>query len=147
MAALTSRREPTEAEIQKAILHYLALQKGIVFWRQNSGSFIAPVIRSLSVILDKFGLGKKKLAIMSAIKRAAGNYKCASESGLPDIIVVYRSIFVGLEVKTKTGRLTKDQKVMHKRMNDNNVKIFVVRNIDDVKEAFLNVDKMFSRNA
>jgi hypothetical protein len=143
MAARTGRREPSEAEIQKAILQYLAIRKKIVFWRQNSGSFVAPVIRAIAGVLEKFGLGRKKIAIMSAVKKAAGHYKCTSESGIPDITAIYRGVYVGLEVKTKTGRLTKDQKVMHARMNKNGVQVFIVRSVDDVKEALAKVDTMF----
>ena len=144
MAARTQRRELTEAEIQKAILQYLATRKNLVFWRQNSGSFVAPVIRAIASVLDKFGLGRKKIAIMAAVKKAAGYYKCASETGIPDITVIYRGVYVGLEVKTKKGKLTKDQKVMHERMKKNGIIVRVVRSVDDVKIALTEVDGLFA---
>ncbi len=143
MAARTERREPSEAEIQKAIMQYLATRKRIVFWRQNSGSFVAPVMRAIATVLSKFGLGRKKIMIMAAVKRSVGHYKCASESGIPDITVIYRGVYVGLEVKTKTGRLTKDQKVMHERMNKNGVIVRIVKNTDDVRAALDEVDGLF----
>ena len=143
MAAITGRREPSEAEIQKAIMQYLARRKKMVFWRQNSGSFVAPVIRAIAGVLSKYNLGRKKIAIMSAIKKAAGHYKCASESGIPDITAIYRGIYVGLEVKTKIGRLTKDQVKMHARMHKNGVRVFVVRSVDDVIAVLEEIDKMF----
>jgi hypothetical protein len=143
MAALTGRREPLESEIQGAILQYLAHRKKMVFWRQNSGSFIAPVIRAIAGVLDKLGLGRKKLAVMSAVKKAAGFYKCTSESGIPDITCIYRGVYVGLEVKTNVGRLTKDQKVMHAKMEKNGVRVFIVRSVNDVIDALEEVDKMF----
>ena len=143
MAARTKRREPTEAEIQKAILQYLATRKNLVFWRQNSGSFVAPVIRAIAAVLDKFGLGRKKIAIMAAVKKAAGHYKCASETGIPDITAIYRGVYVGLEVKTKKGKLTKDQKVMHERMKKNGIIVRVVRSVDDVKSALDEVDNFY----
>jgi hypothetical protein len=144
MAAITERREPSEAEIQKAILQYLATRKKMVFWRQNSGSFVAPVMRAIAAVLTKFGLGRKKIMIMSAVKKAVGHYKCASESGIPDITCIYRGVYVGLEVKTKTGRLTKDQKVMHDRMHKNGVKVVIVRSVNDVKVVLADVDHLFT---
>ena len=146
MAARIQRREPTEAEIQKAILQYLATRKNMVFWRQNSGSFVAPVLRAIAAVLDKFGLGRKKIAIMSAVKKTAGHYKCASESGIPDITVIYRGVYVGLEVKTKKGRLTKDQKVMHERMKKNGTMVRIVRSVDDVKSVLNEVDVFLSQH-
>jgi len=146
MAARTERREPTEAEIQKAIMQYLATRKKMVFWRQNSGSFVAPVLRAIAAVLVKFGLGKKKMAIMAAVKKAAGHYKCTSEPGIPDITAIYRGVYVGLEVKTKVGRLTKDQKVMHDRMHKNGVKVVIVRSVDEVKMVLADIDELFERS-
>ena len=143
MAARTERREPSEAEIQKAMMQYLATRKRLVFWRQNSGSFVAPVLRAIAGVLDKFGLGRRKIAIMSAVKKSAGHYKCTSEAGIPDITVIYRGVYVGLEVKSKTGRLTKDQKVMHDRMNRNGTMVRIVKSVDDVKAALREVDNLF----
>jgi len=136
MAANINRRKISEAEIQKSIMIYLQYRKDVVFWRQNSGSFVAPAIRSLGAILDKFGLGRKKAFILAAFKKAVGFYKCVSEQGLPDIIVVHKGMFVGFEVKTDTGRVSKEQKSMHERLRKQGGKVFVVRSIDDVKKAF-----------
>ena len=145
MAARTERREPSEAEIQKAIMQYLATRKKMVFWRQNSGSFVAPVLRAIAGVLERFGLGRRKVAIMAAVKKAAGHYKCTSESGIPDITAIYRGVYVGLEVKTKVGRLTKDQKVMHERMHRNGVKVVIVRSVDEVKMVLAEIDELFER--
>ncbi|MEO2151388.1 MAG: hypothetical protein ABGW50_01860, partial [Thermococcus sp.] len=98
MAAVTERRDATEAEIQKAMLSYLAHRRDLVYWRQNSGSFVAPVLRAIAAVLSKFGLGGRKAAIMAAVKKAAGHYKCTSIPGIPDITVIYKGFYVGLEV-------------------------------------------------
>ena len=143
MAARTERREPLEAEIQKAIMQYLATRKDVVFWRQNSGSFVAPVIRAIAGVLERFGLGRRKIAIMAAVKKAAGHYKCTSVSGIPDITAIYRGVYVGLEVKTKTGRLTKDQKVMHELMHKRGVKVVIVRSVQEVMKVLADVDELF----
>ncbi len=145
MAARTGRRDATEAEIQKSIMMYLARRKNVVFWRQNSGSFVAPVLRAIAAVLTKFGLGARKNAIMAAVKKAAGHYKCTSESGIPDITLIYHGIYIGLEVKTKTGRPTKDQVKMHERMHKNGAKVFIVRSISDVQVIMADVDEELSR--
>jgi len=134
-------KKASEADIQRAILAYLATRRNIVFWRQNSGSFTAPAIRAIAAVLDKFGLGRKKHAITAAVKRAVGHYKCTSESGLPDITVVYKGVYVGIEVKTPTGRLTKDQKLMHKKMDKAGARYIVARSINDVKEYLDELEK------
>jgi hypothetical protein len=135
MAAISDRRDASEAEIQKAILAYLSHRRDLIFWRQNAGSFIPPVLRSIAVVLNSLGIGAKRHAIMAAIKKSVGHYKCTSVPGVPDITVVYKGHYVGLEVKTSKGRLTKDQKVLHARMNKVGAKVFVVRSIDDVKKV------------
>ena len=59
--------------------------------------------------------------------------------GYPDIICLpwanVGPIF--LEVKTKTGRVSKVQKDMHKAMSDLGYKVAVVRNIDDVRDYMI----------
>jgi hypothetical protein len=148
VAAITDRRDPLEAEIQKAILQYLARRRDLIFWRQNSGSFIAPVIRAVASVLSKFGFGRSKAAVLAAIKKSVGHYKCTSISGIPDITVVYRGMYVGLEVKTKKGRLTKDQKVLHERMLKLGTHVVIVRSVDDVIAKLKQIDDLFeARNA
>lgn len=52
--------------------------------------------------------------------------------GLPDIIVIKDGKFIGLEVKTDTGRLSTDQVEFGRAANDAGVQYEVVRSIDDV---------------
>jgi hypothetical protein len=145
MAAITDRRDATEAEIQKAILSYLAHRRDLVYWRQNSGSFVAPVLRAIAAVLSKFGLGSRKHAIMAAVKKAAGHYKCTSIPGIPDVTVIYKGQYIGLEIKTNKGRLTKDQKVLHDRMVKVGAKVVIVRSVSDVKVVLADVAESVSR--
>ena len=59
--------------------------------------------------------------------------------GYPDIICLPWANVGPLwfEVKTKTGRVSKAQKEMHKAMIDLGYKVAVVRNINDVKDFLI----------
>ena len=145
MAATTGNKKPLEKDIQAMILKYLHTRKKTIFWRQNSGSFAAPVIRAIAGVLKRFRIpAATRNGIMAAVKKAAGHYKCTSEKGLPDITVIYRGVYMGLEVKKHDGRQSPDQKAIQKRMDKVNAHYYVVRSIDDVKKAFIEVDKMFT---
>ena len=145
MAAVTGTKKPLEKDIQIMILKFLSTKKKVMFWRQNSGSFAAPVIRAIAGILQRFKISPAaRNGIMAAVKKAAGHYQCTSEKGLPDITVVYRGVYMGLEVKKHDGKQSKDQIAMQKRMKKVGTHYFVVRSIDDVIKAFAEIDKLFA---
>jgi len=75
---------PKESHVQAAICDYLALRKHF-FWRSNN-----------TPIFDTGGA-----AIPCHAKYTM--------KALPDIIVIKSSAFIGLEMKTLTGRLSADQ--------------------------------------
>ena len=56
------------------------------------------------------------------------------KKGFPDIILCYRGTFIGLEVKTETGKQSKEQKWNQRKIIDNGGHYFIVRSLDDVKE-------------
>ncbi len=144
MAAITRNKKPLEKDIQIMILKFLSTKKKTVFWRQNSGSFTALAIRAVAGVLQRFRIpATTRNGIMAAVKKAVGHYKCTSEKGLPDITVIYRGIYMGLEVKKHDGRQNKDQIAMQKRMDKVNAHYFIVRSIEDVEKAFAEVDKLF----
>jgi len=142
--AASLKGPPLEKEIQAKILQYLAHRRNIVFWRQNSGSFTAVAVRAVAGVISKLGLSPiKKSSIMASVKRAVGHYKCTSEPGLPDITVLYRGIYMGLEVKKHNGKQTKEQIRMEAKMKKVGAHYFIVRNIEDVQAAFAVIDKKF----
>lgn len=107
-----------ESEIQTAICKYLD-SKSFLFFRVNN-----------TPIWDK------------NLRNGYGSYRSQGKwaaAGLPDIIVVLKvgffSAFIGLEVKTTTGRQTADQLLFEKRVKKNNGFYFVVRSVNDVEEA------------
>ena len=92
-----------ETDIQAAILDYLRL-KGRFFWRNNSGAF----------------------------KTERGGFYRIGTPGAPDIIGCFHGTFVGLEVKTATGKLSDDQKAFAAVVRANGGQYHVVRSIEDV---------------
>ena len=98
----------SEKHIQKTILDYLAFKK-IFHYRQNSGAF----------------------------KTESGGYmRTASVSGLPDIVAIKDGIYIGLEVKTATGRQSEEQREIQNRVTAAGGLYFVVRSLDDVRKIF-----------
>ena len=98
----------SEKHIQKAILDYLAFKK-IFHYRQNSGAF----------------------------KTESGGYmRTASVSGLPDIVAIKDGIYIGLEVKTATGRQSEEQREIQDRITAAGGLYLVVRSVDDVRKIF-----------
>lgn len=57
--------------------------------------------------------------------------------GIPDIILIKDGWFVGLEVKTKTGKQSPDQKAFEKNVHDAGGEYYVVRTIEDLQEVGL----------
>ena len=66
-----------------------------------------------------------------AWKEHGGMYGTA---GLPDIICCYHGRFVGLEVKTPSGKLTKLQETTLQRIQAAKGQAFKVTSVEDVKE-------------
>ena len=62
-------------------------------------------------------------------------------AGLPDIIVCYRGVFIGLETKTPEGHgPTKRQEYVHGRINDAEGVVAVVRSVHDALNVLYAVD-------
>jgi hypothetical protein len=72
-----------------------------------------------------------------AWKEHGGMYGTA---GLPDIICCYRGRFVGLEVKTPDGKLSKLQEVTIAKIKAAKGEAFKVTSVKEVKEIFKNLN-------
>ena len=59
---------------------------------------------------------------------------------LPDIICCYRGRFVGLEVKTPSGKLTKLQEITLQRIQAAKGQAFKVTSVEEVKEILQNLN-------
>lgn len=99
-----------ENAVQKAILDYLAL-KQVFHWRQNNGATYDA----------KLGFYRTHTGMR----------------GVPDIICVVNGQFVGIEVKTKTGKQSPDQVLFQKRLQLAGGKYVLARSVDDVIAAGL----------
>ena len=71
-----------------------------------------------------------------AWKTHGGMYGVA---GLPDVICCYYGLFVGLEVKTPSGKLTKLQVTTLHRIHAAKGQAFKVASVDEVKEILHNL--------
>jgi len=105
--------EPAERDIQKAILDYLE-RSGYTVWRQNLGGVI---------VHNANGISRRKNPM----------------TGFPDLAGIFKlrpgRMFV-IEVKTKRGRVSKEQTSWLARLYAAGVATCVARSLDDVV-AFL----------
>lgn len=100
--------------IQKSILEYLSFFDKSFFW-QN----------------DSFGIkGRKR----------ENRYR---PNGVPDIIGVANGIFIGIEVKTASGKMLESQKIFRQKFVECGGIYIVARSVDDVKEI-LKIKKIVS---
>lgn len=101
----------SEQDIVRAILNALRLQ-GARAWRQQSG------------VIPK-----------------GGRYIHTGEKGLPDIgcIVPPRGRYLGLEVKTKTGKVSEDQVKWAEEAAVFGARVAVVRSAQEAVDAYLSM--------
>jgi len=79
----------------------------------------------------------KTLPYCFAWKEHGGMY---GTTGLPDIICCYRGRFMGLEVKTQTGKLTKLQETTLQRIQEAKGYAYKVTSLQEVKEIIANLN-------
>lgn len=60
-------------------------------------------------------------------------------NGLPDITLIYKSVYIGLELKLPKGRLTKGQKETLPEFVQNKTMFFIIENVIDLFEALESV--------
>ena len=62
-------------------------------------------------------------------------------NGIPDIICCYRGRFVALEVKTDTGKPTRLQEAVIRKINHAGGCALIVRSVEDVKAALAAINE------
>lgn len=94
-----------EKDVQRACLDVLRAKK-IFHWRNNSGAY----------------------------KTEHGSFIRFGIKGSPDIIAIHPKTgqFIGIEVKTKKGKLNENQKLFKKKVEENNAIYIVVRSTEDI---------------
>jgi len=102
-----------ESDIQLAVCEYLEL-KGYFFWRNNN----IPVYDPTG---NRF--------------RAMPRY---SLRGLPDIFVLIDGGYlVGLEIKTKTGKMSDYQKDIQKKFREVGAEYHIIKDVRDLVDLFV----------
>lgn len=102
-----------ESDIQSGIIDYLQIlenQGKLFFQRTNNNPVYDPI-------------GKKFRSLAKGQKK-----------GFPDILVLKSGRCIGLEVKTSTGKQSKEQKEIQKHFEKQVFEYYVVRSIEDVKK-------------
>jgi hypothetical protein len=108
----------TERQIQRDIRKWLAANN-ILAWAVPNGAHIA-------------GGEQERIRKVSAMK-ADGLMP-----GVPDLTIITKTGKVGfLEVKTPTGKVSNDQKHVHRVLRDRSAPVAIVRSVDDTKQTLL----------
>lgn len=61
-------------------------------------------------------------------------------AGLPDLIVCYKGRYIGLEVKTATGKVSKVQELIHRKIRAAGGYCAVVRSVDEATSWLDDID-------
>lgn len=102
---------PSESQIETAILGYLVeFKRLLAFPVRNAGYY--------DTKLKRFRTQQSKYF----------------RKGVPDIILIYRGRFVGLEVKSEKGVQSRDQKVFAQDILKSEGLYYVVRSVEQVQE-------------
>jgi hypothetical protein len=111
-----------ENQIELAICHFLRIS-GHCFWKQPSRGY--------------FDVKRK------AFRRDSNPYV---GRGVPDIIVIFHGLFVGLEVKSPTGKQSDDQKEFERKITRAGGFYHVVRSVEDVQIVLNALQKSFQED-
>lgn len=66
-------------------------------------------------------------------------------SGLPDLVICYRGVFIGLEVKMPGGKVSPIQRLRHKQIREARGVCHVVYGVDDALAVIALVDQKIQR--
>ncbi len=103
----------SESDVQRLCIGWLKTQ-GIYCWRNNTTGIFDPVAQ---VFLPLTGVG--------------------ALTGVADILgILPNGRFLAVEVKSQTGRISKDQQSFLEAIKQNKGVACVVRSLDDLKEFF-----------
>jgi hypothetical protein len=69
--------------------------------------------------------------------RGAKLKKAGLQAGWPDIQLIYKGQYYGLEVKTPQGRLSPSQSRLHQKLIEGGCKVAVVRSVKEMMEHII----------
>jgi hypothetical protein len=108
--------DPSEKEIESAVLSYLNVQVGILAFKVNT----------VGIWDSRIGAYRRPSTFI--IKGTPDVICCMSLKGIP--------IFIGMEIKSPTGIQSEDQVAFQKRLQDRaDGFYFLIRSIDDAQAA------------
>jgi hypothetical protein len=102
--------KPSENQVLAAVANYLKL-RGVFFWRTNN------------------------IPVYDKTRGAFRSMPEFSRKGVPDIIAIVKGQFVGLEMKRPDGRQSADQKQFEEDVVKAGGRYFVIKSIDDIRDA------------
>lgn len=69
------------------------------------------------------------------------SHKAREKVGWPDLVFAYYGVPVAIELKTKTGTLTKEQAECLAAMKNNGFRVYVLRSIENVIDVLNQIEK------
>jgi hypothetical protein len=113
--------EPTEFQLEMAVGHRLK-SAGYFFWKQPNGGYFDAKMTRFRKQLSPF-----------------------ARNGIPDYIWIFKGLFIGLELKTPTGRVSESQKDFHDDVSKKGQGFcFVIRSLQDLERVIKHVDASLS---
>ena len=113
MSTKSNPKPKSESEIQTECLNYL-LKKGVFCWRNNNGSVYDPKLQQYRSFVGLKGVSDIIAITPPTAKQCGG-------------------LFVGIEVKIPTGKLSTHQGIFRDRCYRHNAEYHVVTSLDDIK--------------
>lgn len=107
----------TEHELQKAILEFLAYQRGCYCWRNNTGAFAGTYTRK------RDGITKNRFIKFS-------------EAGAADVFFVKAGKFFAIECKGKKGAQSEDQAEWQKKIEQAGAVYMLFNDLDIFMQWF-----------
>jgi hypothetical protein len=104
--------QPKEKDVEASICQWLRV-KGFFFWKQTQSGY--------------FDSARK------CFRKHASPYV---KAGVPDIIVIYKGRFIGIEVKSKSGKQSIGQLDFERDVLLSDGIYFIARSIEDVDNEF-----------
>lgn len=89
--------------------------------------------------LKSKGIFAFKVKSMGTFDQATNRFRAPSpwyRKGCPDVLCCIAGKFIGLEIKTKKGRLSVNQKLFHEDCRRAGGLVFVVRDVDELDDIF-----------
>lgn len=62
--------------------------------------------------------------------------------GMPDIVVILKGLFIGLECKALNGKVSEIQKARHDEIRNAGGLVYVVRSVEDAKSALAHAESI-----